>query len=124
MKYCLQNNKKALLLLILFFLLSGCSSLRSIDQKAGEIFFNEEHIASSSKKDLKVEVPLDSQNLSQEVKEKIDNWLKENNLNRYGDKVDTYYMGGTPLFNESTGESIERFEYIFKKIPDILERIK
>lgn len=29
------------------------------------------------------------------------------------------YMGGTPLFNESTGESIDRYEYLKKKFPNL-----
>lgn len=28
------------------------------------------------------------------------------------------YMGGTPLFNEMTGESTDRYEYLVKKFPD------
>jgi hypothetical protein len=48
----------------------------------------------------------------------IDNWLKENNLNFYGDPFDTVYTGGTPLFDESTGTSISRFSYLMEKFPD------
>lgn len=61
--------------------------------------------------------------LTRDVKLKIDEWLKKNGLNRYGDPVGTNYEGGTPLINEETGESFERFEYVMKKIPDILNRI-
>jgi hypothetical protein len=119
MQYQLQNNKKALLLLFLLPFLSGCTSLKDIDQKLGEVFFNEEKIEISAEK-----VEEETQDkLSPDLKEKIDKWLKENDLNRYGDSLKTYYTGGTPLFNETTGESTERFEYIFQKIPDILEKI-
>lgn len=48
----------------------------------------------------------------------IDDWLKENDLNLYGDPWGTMYMGGTPLFDESTGESIPRFNYLMEKFPD------
>ncbi len=124
MQYQLQNNKKALLLLFLILFLSGCTSLKSIDQKLGEVFFNEENInVPIEKKEENLEKKIEDK-LSPEIKEKIDNWLKANSLNRYGDKADTYYAGGTPLFDESTGKAIERFEYIFEKIPDILEKIK
>ena len=51
-------------------------------------------------------------------KEKIDAWIKANNLNDYGDPADTAYTGGTPLFNEATGESIDKYEYIINKFPD------
>jgi len=124
MKYQLQNNNKALLLLFLIFSLSGCTSLKSVDQKLGEVFFNEEKADVLVAKEEKKEESEPNDILSLETKEKIDKWLKENNLNRYGDSLKTYYTGGTPLFNEETGESIERFEYIFQKIPDILDKIK
>jgi len=29
------------------------------------------------------------------------------------------YMGGSPLFDETTGEMIDRYEYLLKKFPDI-----
>ena len=51
-------------------------------------------------------------------KQQIEAWIKENNLNQYGDPQDTVYMGGTPLFNEKTGESLDRYEYILRKHPD------
>ena len=122
MQYQFQNNKKALLLLFLILFLSGCS-LKSIDQKLGEVFFDEENVnvvVEKEEEDLKNMV---DDKLTPEIKEKIDNWLKASSLNRYGDKADTYYTGGTPLFDETTGKAIERFEYILEKIPDILEKI-
>jgi hypothetical protein len=48
----------------------------------------------------------------------IDKWLKENQLNFYGDPLDTVYTGGTPLFDETTGTSISRFNYLMEKFPD------
>ncbi len=48
----------------------------------------------------------------------IDAWIKENDLNEYGDPKTTVYAGGTPLFNESTGEYTERYEYIVKEHAD------
>ena len=61
--------------------------------------------------------------LTPEMREKIDLWLGANGYNRYGDPEDTYYTGGTPLFNEMTGEAIDRYEYILEKHPDILSKI-
>jgi len=51
-------------------------------------------------------------------KAKIDAWIIENNLNQYGDPKDIFYLGGTPLFDEKTGRSIDRYEYILKNHPD------
>ncbi len=104
--------------------LSGCARLEWLDQKAGEIFFNDSSTENPIGNGQKAETaPLDYKNLTKEQKEKIEKWLNENNLNRYGDPMDTFYTGGTPLFNEMTGESKERFQYILEKTPDILEKI-
>jgi len=48
----------------------------------------------------------------------IENWIKENGLNEFGDPPDTFYMGGSPLFNEQTFELIERMDYICSKHPN------
>ena len=53
--------------------------------------------------------------ISLEEKELIETWIQENNLNQYGEPKDTVYMGGTPLFDEMTGESIDKYEYILRK---------
>lgn len=50
--------------------------------------------------------------------EEADKWLSEKKLNPYGDAEDTMYMGGSPLFNESTGESTDRYVHLKKKFPD------
>lgn len=54
--------------------------------------------------------------LSQE-KQQIDAWIKKNNLNDYGDPKDTVYTGGTPLFDERTGQSKDKYEYVLEKHP-------
>lgn len=48
----------------------------------------------------------------------VDEWLKTKNLNEYGDEQGMMYMGGTPLFNEMTGESKDRLEYLIEKFPN------
>jgi hypothetical protein len=50
----------------------------------------------------------------------IDAWLTQHadSLNRYGDPRNTVYAGGTPLFNEATGQRIDRYDYIVSKHPD------
>ena len=49
---------------------------------------------------------------------RIDAWISESGLNKYGDPENTAYSGGTPLFNEMTGERTDRYEYIKKMHPD------
>ncbi len=51
-------------------------------------------------------------------KQLIDAWIKANDLNEYGDSKNTVYLGGNPLFNESTGQHTDLYEYILKKHPD------
>lgn len=54
-----------------------------------------------------------------ETRQRIDRWIKENNLNPYGDPRDTVYAGGTPLFNMATGETRDRYEYILERHPEL-----
>ena len=59
--------------------------------------------------------------LTSQGKEKIDEWLEEKNLNQYGDSTETMYTGGTPLFNEATGQTIERYSYLLQKFPEMID---
>ena len=63
-------------------------------------------------------------NLTVEQKRTIEEWLKKNKLNKYGDGQDTVYSGGTPFFNEATGETVNRYDYLFKKFPELKEVVK
>lgn len=53
--------------------------------------------------------------LSPAEKIKIDTWITKNNLNQFGDPKDTVYTGGTPLFNEATSQTIDKYQYILSK---------
>ncbi len=48
----------------------------------------------------------------------VDKWLEDNHLDRYGNKTGTMYAGGTPLFDETTGKSTDRLEYIYQHHPE------
>ena len=48
----------------------------------------------------------------------IKEWLKTSDLNDMGDPVGTMYLGGTPLFNEATGETTPWIDYIKAKFPN------
>ncbi|HMB66056.1 MAG TPA: hypothetical protein VKO42_04215 [Patescibacteria group bacterium] len=124
-------------LFLLFFLsavLAGCSGeglknetankLQWLDQKLGQgLGGTEEPSAATSTPEDRESDELQASELNQEQKEKIDQWLEDNNLNRYGDSAEAIYPDGTPLYNKETGERIARFEYILDRYPDILERI-
>jgi hypothetical protein len=48
----------------------------------------------------------------------VDKWLESHGLDRFGFPQGTMYAGGTPLFNEATGQSTDRLEFIYAKHPD------
>lgn len=48
----------------------------------------------------------------------VDRWLQSNGLDRYGNAEGTMYAGGTPLFDERTGESTDRLDYVFQRKPE------
>jgi len=56
--------------------------------------------------------------ISEIEKQQIQSWIEENDLNKYGDPKNTLYPGGTPLFNEGTGETIDLYDYILRNHPD------
>ena len=61
----------------------------------------------------------ETKNLGNEKElEKADAWLEEKGLNRYGDEEGMMYMGGSPLFNETTGVQKDRLEYLLEKNPN------
>ena len=130
------------IIFIILLVLTGCERLKRWDEKIGEIFFSgepatttspfweylgtmvKERIASSSKINIdEIDIKEFVKDLNKEQKDKIENWIKDEGLNRYGDQEDTYYTGGTPLFNEASGETIERFEYIIENNKELLEKI-
>lgn len=52
----------------------------------------------------------------------LDRELAQAGLNRYGDADGTMYMGGTPLFDERTGETTARRTYVAQRRPDLVAR--
>ncbi len=59
--------------------------------------------------------------IDEATKARIDRWIKEKKLNRYGDPKETVYAGGTPLFDERTGRTRDRYEYILERHPELRE---
>ncbi len=59
-----------------------------------------------------------STQISESEKQKIESWIIKEKLNAFGDSYDTLYTGGTPLFNETTGEKKDRYLYILEKHPN------
>ena len=49
----------------------------------------------------------------------LDRQLAAKGLNPFGDPPGTMYAGGTPLFDEKTGQSISREQFIFSRHPEI-----
>lgn len=132
----LPVSKRSILIIILFFCLfvfSGCNSgkikqetldkLDRLDQKVGDKWGDSGDKEPATSSPEQKEEGVQASDLTSEQKKKIDEWLEENNLNRYGDSEEAIYPDGTPLYNEDTGEEKTRFEYILDRYPDILKRI-
>ena len=49
----------------------------------------------------------------------VEQWLAQRDLNQYGDPVGTMYTGGTPLFDERTGQTTDRLEHLVRKHPEL-----
>lgn len=48
----------------------------------------------------------------------VDAWLKAHGRDRYGNAEGTMYAGGTPLFDERTGLTTDRLDYVFARQPE------
>jgi len=54
------------------------------------------------------------------TRKRIDAWIKEKDLNPYGDPKGTAYLGGDPLFDEMRpGPRKDRYEYILERHPEL-----
>ncbi len=127
------------LLIVLFFLapvvLTGCFNLAKYDQKV--IKKNQEL---SDKAKEKVEQGLEAgkdklkdytqaqlkkiaDSLTGSMEQAIDDWLLKNDLNKYGDPIGTMYAGGTPLFDEATGQVKNKYEYILENHPELVKEL-
>lgn len=118
----------------LLTILSGCQqvgldkALKSLDENIGRAFNNFEGSQQSSVFELfgkkETATTTASVSLTAAQKKSIDEWLFKKGLNKYGDASNAIYTGGTPLFNEKTGQAVERYDYILNKFPNILNEIK
>jgi len=70
-----------------------------------------ENNPTKSESELYAELPKDE-------KDDILNWMEQNNLNVYGDPESTVYTGGTPLFDEETGQRQSVYEYLTENHPN------
>lgn len=131
-----RKKIKLIVLSFLVFVLSGCQQvgvadgLKIINDNLGKALTSlQENQASSTFNFLghasgTAAMQITSADLSDADKQAIDDWLAKKGLNRYGDAKNAVYTGGTPLFDEATGKSVERYDYILNKFPDILDLIK
>jgi len=108
--------------------LCGCDvkgNARWLDDKAGKVLsiFEDQGNTDSGAGGADKRYPDTREDLSQGERSRIEEWLQDNGFNRYGDPQDTVYASGTPLFDEQTGRTLERFQYILDQHPDILDKI-
>jgi len=57
--------------------------------------------------------------LDDTIKKRIDDWIKKEGRNEYGDPRDTVYAGGNPLFDERSPKQKDRYDYILEKHPEL-----
>ncbi|GEM_PF-1443918 len=137
--------KKIFIFLFVFSFLSltGCFSLQKLDQQVlktnqelsdklqqehGEEILNKQVELKDKAKATAGDVAektisFIAKSLTDSVKKEIDNWLEKKGLNQYGDPADTVYAGGSPLFDETSGESKDKYEYILEKNPELIDEL-
>lgn len=54
--------------------------------------------------------------LSDEEKQRIDNYLRANKMNQYGDPSGTIYPEGNPLIDERTGALMNRYDFVLARV--------
>jgi hypothetical protein len=142
----LNSKIKIILVLSLIFLVGGCSlKVNDVDignkisetviwsrasdwfagkgrERAREILNKGEEMSENAVNQIYGPAET-SKKLTAEDKAKIDGWIIGQGLNEYGDPKDIAYAGGTPLFNEVTGETIDKYEYILTKHSGILKEL-
>ncbi len=62
--------------------------------------------------------------ISDELKKKIDAWIKAEDRNEYGDPKDTVYAGGNPLFNMMRPGLKDLYEYVLERNPNLRETLE
>ena len=62
--------------------------------------------------------------ITEAIKKRIEQWIRDEDRNEYGDPADTVYAGGTPLFDERTGKTKDKYAYILAKHPGLAEEKK
>ncbi|OJI06510.1 hypothetical protein BK004_03125 [bacterium CG10_46_32] len=112
-------RKLVIILFLLPFLGASCTELLVTNGKDAA-----EQVLSSGSQLIRQAGNGFARGLTPEQKVAIDDWLSANNLNDFGDKEGTFYTGGTPLFDERTGETIDRFQYLFDKFPELRDVVK
>jgi hypothetical protein len=102
--------KNALAALALLFVLSGCPRERpaAVPTAAPQL----------SETRTQPLYPSGDASHGSEVEACVDRWLQERQLDRYGHEEGTMYTGGTPLFDERTGQTTDRVDYVFGRHPE------
>jgi hypothetical protein len=61
--------------------------------------------------------------VSDALKKKIDDWIKAEDRNEYGDPKDTVYAGGNPLFDMMRPGLKDLYEYVLERNPGLREAL-
>lgn len=122
-------------ILVMPVVLSGCFNLAEYDQA---ILEKNQEISDKAREKVDEGVEAGKEKLKEYTKEQFDNivasltdsmknsideWLDQNGLNKYGDPQGTMYAGGTPLFDEATGKTTDKYEYILEQHPELVNEL-
>jgi hypothetical protein len=114
-----MKKRNILAILILPFCLSACRAEKALswgDARADELLALFE---SPQRDDPYLAAPApELAKLDQARRERIEKWLRDRRLNRFGDPEGSLYASGTPLFAPD-GQAMERFDYLLRKFPDL-----
>jgi hypothetical protein len=115
---------RALTLLCVAFLFAGCP--KNGETRPEPVHPSDHREADPPPATISGAVPVDSSKTGPQaagigraaVEACVDRWLEARELDMFGHPEGTMYAGGTPLFNEATGESRDRLEYVFGRHPE------
>ena len=121
----LKKFKKIVIFLLFPFLLFGCNlkqKLELFDKKIGDSYSEFKDKQEDDLLNIFNKSKDKSFELSEDLMEKIDKWIEDNNLNSYGDAIDHVYEKGAPLINE-LDQKVDRYYYILKNHPNLLDKL-
>lgn len=115
--------KNPLLLLALLPLLTACPRATNTPVGATDASIGQPQLKATptAPPDSPPAEPVRDAGAPSDVEACVNAWLEKKDMDPYGHPEGTMYTGGTPLFDERTGEQRDRLQYIFNRHPEARE---